>query len=170
MPKPENCIHAPKLRTFDLDKRSANNPTELKIISPNITLVINIWNEIDSIWKINGVITRDKGYKWVTKLEESKNYTVEKILDKDGNFVGFYCDITSPVKLKENGYEFYDWYLDVFQPVDGKPEILDEDEFDQAVKAGYLTEAEILIARKALNQLLAMLEVNLFDRSNSTNL
>lgn len=161
-------IQRPKLRTLDQDKRSSENPKELVRINSTTLLIIDTWNTVDEIWKIKGTITRDVGYKWITKLESGKTYTLEKILDSKGNFVAYYCDICSPIKLANDNYEYYDWYLDIFRTNKGETFVLDKDEFEKGVVNGFLTEDEAKLAKSTLNKLLSLVTTGL-DTSNTSS-
>jgi len=159
-------IYPPKQRTLSNDKRNPKNPRELMWLDAKTLIVI----DTDEVWSINGITTRDRGFKWVTKLEEGKNYAIEKTIDQNGNFVAYYCDICSPIKLFDNDYEYYDWYLDVFKTPSSDLMILDEDEFEEAVKSKLLSVDEIVSAKKALDELKSLIKNNLLDMSNSENI
>lgn len=129
-------------------------------ISPGVILTTETWNDMERPWTQGNTIIAKPGYRWVTKWEAGENYTINKIYDDKGNLVALYCDIGSPLKETPVGLEFDDWYLDVWQPVGSKPEILDEEELGAAVKAGYLTDKEATVARNAANQLVEELAKN----------
>ena len=89
---------------------------------------------MESHWSIGALIVARPGYSWLTRWEEGKNYVITRILDDKGDWVGTYCDICSCVKKHNEGFEFEDWYLDVWQPAGEKPGLLDEDGLEEAVE------------------------------------
>jgi predicted RNA-binding protein associated with RNAse of E/G family len=120
-----------------------------------------VWNEIGEAWRAQeGFVFADTGYKWVTKWEEGKNHTVTEFIDATGKLVGAYFDIGSTVTKTPSGFEYDDWYLDVFQPAGERPVLLDENEMEQAVQAGFLTEEQAEIARREADRLIRQLEGN----------
>ena len=59
----------------------------------------------------------------------------------DGTFTGYYANILTPVRIERGAGETWhttDLFLDVFVTPDGKPHVLDRDEFAEAVREGWL--------------------------------
>lgn len=134
-----------------------------RAITPLILDTSEVWNEMEEPWTVEDVIIAKPGYRWVTRWEEGKNHTVCQFLDERGNLVAVYSDIGSVVTKTPNGYEFDDWYLDVFQPAGERPVLLDEDELQQAVQAGYLTEGQAELARQEVSRVMEQLESSSSD-------
>ena len=65
----------------------------------------------------------------------------------DGTFTGYYANILTPVQMQGDRWETMDLCLDLWVGADGKVEMLDEDEFEEAVERRWLDEAT---ARAAL--------------------
>lgn len=145
-------IHKPHLIQSNVAYGNGNKVNQ-DVISETTIISTEYWiNEPVREYIDAGVITAKKGYAWITTWELGKNYISTRILDENGNLVGIYWDITSQVKKTNEHYEAYDWYLDVFKTADKKVFILDEDELEKAVLAGFLTQSKAEIARKnALN-------------------
>lgn len=135
-----------------------NTTKTVKTVSPTSIILEETWNEMEQPWSQEGIIIANPGYKWVSMWEEGKNHVIEKMFDNKGHLIGIYCDICSPVKKSSDGYEFEDWYLDVWQPANQKPQLLDEDELETAMRVGYLLEEQIDTARQTAIQLLTGLE------------
>jgi predicted RNA-binding protein associated with RNAse of E/G family len=58
---------------------------------------------------------------------------------RDGTFTGFYANLLTPVRmLAPDEWETTDLFLDVWQDADGRVLLLDEEEFEQAIAAGWL--------------------------------
>jgi predicted RNA-binding protein associated with RNAse of E/G family len=56
----------------------------------------------------------------------------------DGTFTGIYANVLTPVRMDGARWETTDLFLDVWVDADGGVEILDRDEFDAALAAGWL--------------------------------
>jgi predicted RNA-binding protein associated with RNAse of E/G family len=56
----------------------------------------------------------------------------------DGTFAGFYANVLTPVRMHGARWETTDLFLDVWMDADGRVSILDRDEFDAAVDAGWI--------------------------------
>jgi predicted RNA-binding protein associated with RNAse of E/G family len=56
----------------------------------------------------------------------------------DGTFAGVYANILTPVAMDGASWDTTDLFLDVWMDADGGVEILDRDEFDAALAAGWI--------------------------------
>ncbi len=60
---------------------------------------------------------------------------------RDGTFTGYYANILTPVVEPETGvWHTTDLFLDVWLGADGQVELLDADEFEEAVRQGWISE------------------------------
>ena len=66
-----------------------------------------------------------------------------------GTFTGWYTNLCRPVQFDEDKWIGNDLFLDLWQFPDGTPVWLDEDELDDAVKAGIVDRA---LEKQVLNQ------------------
>ena len=73
----------------------------------------------------------------------------------DGTFTGYYANILTPVVMTGDEWTTTDLCLDVWLGVDGRVELLDKDDFDRAVAAGWLDASDIAAARSEAEALLA---------------
>ncbi len=65
-------------------------------------------------------------------------YDIARFHLRDGTFTGWYTNFSKPVQVGDARWVGYDLFLDLWQPVDGDPVWLDEDEFDAAVESGII--------------------------------
>ena len=73
-----------------------------------------------------------------------------------GAFTGWYANILSPVKLlSRTEWETRDLCLDVWLSADGDLQLLDEDEFEEAIARDWISQADAARARQEAEQLLA---------------
>ena len=56
----------------------------------------------------------------------------------DGTLTGIYANVLTPVRMEGAEWETTDLFLDVWMDADGRVEILDRDEFDAALAAGWI--------------------------------
>ena len=56
----------------------------------------------------------------------------------DGTFTGLYANVLTPVVMDGARWDTTDLFLDVWMGADGRVEILDRDEFDAALAAGWI--------------------------------
>lgn len=66
---------------------------------------------------------------------------------RDGTFTGYYANVLTPVEMGTTRWETTDLCLDVWVGKDGRVEILDEEEFAEAVRRGWLDEETAALAR-----------------------
>lgn len=64
-----------------------------------------------------------------------------------GSFAGWYMNFESPATRSGSRLDAVDWHLDLWLDSDGTPAWKDEDEAEQAVTAGHLSETELTTAR-----------------------
>jgi predicted RNA-binding protein associated with RNAse of E/G family len=65
----------------------------------------------------------------------------------DGTFTGYYANILTPLRMEGDRWETMDLCLDVWLGADGRVEILDEDEFHQAVDQRWMDDRTARAAR-----------------------
>jgi uncharacterized protein len=58
----------------------------------------------------------------------------------DGTFRGWYVNIERPQQRSALGFDYEDELLDVWVALGGEPELLDEDELDEAVEQGFVSD------------------------------
>jgi protein associated with RNAse G/E len=80
-------------------------------------------------------------------------YNVYHIADADGAVKGWYCNVTRPPEVDEDGISYVDMALDLFVHPDGRATVLDEDEFALASESVY-DRRDVEPARVALQDLL----------------
>ena len=73
----------------------------------------------------------------------------------DGSFTGFYANVLTPVRMDGERWDTTDLALDVWSGVDGAVEVLDEDEFEEAVRNRWLDAATARRARAEADALAA---------------
>ncbi|MGQ9477000.1 MAG: DUF402 domain-containing protein [Candidatus Bipolaricaulia bacterium] len=89
---------------------------------------------------------------WLVALEEW--HDLGKVHTLAGELVGYYCDIIRPIRRTAEGIEVEDLFLDLWVFPDGRYIILDEEEFAEARRQGWLDELTATRAREELSQLI----------------
>lgn len=84
------------------------------------------------------VVIRD-GHRGILFEFVRKNVEVVAVLTPEGRLTGYYVNVNSPPEPFDGGYAVVDWELDVWVSPDGRRcWVLDEDEYEEAVRAGVL--------------------------------
>ncbi len=150
-------IHRPKLIS-SIEGLGLNTTKSMRYISKTIAIGTEVWNELQEPWQEGDTIIALPAYKWVTRWEAGKPYIINKFYDDANHLVGIYCDVARPVRQIEGGFEFDDLYLDVWWAT-GKPiSVLDEDELQEALGAGYITTNEAVEAHRVAKELIELLK------------
>jgi predicted RNA-binding protein associated with RNAse of E/G family len=65
-------------------------------------------------------------------------YDIGRFHLRDGTYTGLYANILTPVRMTGNRWDTTDLLLDVWSGGGGAVELLDEDEFEEAIQAGWM--------------------------------
>jgi predicted RNA-binding protein associated with RNAse of E/G family len=155
-------IHPPRRISSIEGLGLPSNTRSIEYLPDGSAITTEIWNEMPEPWKQGDTVIALPGYKWVTKWEEAKPYIVNKFFDSNSVLIGVYCDVARLVRKIEGGFEFDDLYLDVWQVPGSEPEILDEDELQEAVEAELITKEEAESARDVAKKVLSLLSDDIF--------
>ncbi len=82
-------------------------------------------------------------------------YDVGRFHLSDGTFTGYYANLITPVEIKGHVWTMHDLCLDLWVGPDGSFQVLDRDEFDEAVDQGWIDSATAHHARETLDRLTA---------------
>ncbi|MCH5269104.1 MAG: DUF402 domain-containing protein [Lachnospiraceae bacterium] len=131
-------------RRFIPDENIELKDDMILVLEPD--LIVTSWNVLKPRRDISRGVSAyyiDKGIK------------VSKIFDNAGQMVYWYCDIIETVyDADTNTYTFNDLLIDVIIYPDGQVEVLDMDEFADAMEQGILTVGTIAHAMRATDNLL----------------
>lgn len=100
-----------------------------------------------------------RGYSVVWFLWKGQPFDLGRFYQPDGTWTGYYVDILEPVLWEEDDPDtiepLVDLALDLWIAPDGSYQVLDEDEFEQAVSDGSLTTRQATHARSTLAALVS---------------
>ncbi|HID92512.1 MAG TPA: DUF402 domain-containing protein [bacterium (Candidatus Stahlbacteria)] len=123
--------------------------------SEDIIVTTHILSGASSPIVINGEVVLDNGYRAVFFEFCNEWHDIAKIYNREDKFTGYYCDINTPTKRFKGGYETLDLCLDLWIYPNSKIYIvLDEDEFKEAVKKGWIDKKMAKKARDTLTMLI----------------
>lgn len=141
-------------RRFIPDENIELKDDMILALEPN--LIITSWNVLKPRRDISRGVSAyfiDKGIK------------VSKVFDNAGQMVYWYCDIIEThFDEKENTYTFNDLLIDVVVYPDGQVEVLDMDEFADAMEQGILSVGTIAHAMRATDDLLHTIYAGEFEK------
>ena len=141
-------------RRFIPDENIELKDDMILALEPN--LIITSWNVLKPRRDISRGVSAyfiDKGIK------------VSKVFDNAGQMVYWYCDIIEThYDEKENIYTFNDLLIDVVVYPDGQVEVLDMDEFADAMEQGILSVGTIAHAMRATYDLLHTIYAGEFEK------
>lgn len=141
-------------RRFIPDENIELKDDMILALEPN--LIITSWNVLKPRRDISRGVSAyfiDKGIK------------VSKVFDNAGQMVYWYCDIIEThYDEKENTYTFNDLLIDVVVYPDGQVEVLDMDEFADAMEQGILSVGTIAHAMRTTDDLLHTIYAGEFEK------
>jgi uncharacterized protein len=107
--------------------------------------------------RIGGEEVLGDGYRAVWFLFKDEGWDIAAVYRPDGRFTGYYVDVLDPVCWQgvdlETLLPLVDLFLDLWLAPDGSYEVLDEDEFAEAVEKGWITERQRRHAQGVLTDL-----------------
>ena len=141
-------------RRFIPDENIELKDDMILALEPN--LIITSWN----VLKPRRDISRGVSAYFI-----DKGIMVSKVFDNAGQMVYWYCDIIEThYDEKENTYTFNDLLIDVVVYPDGQVEVLDMDEFADAMEQGILSVGTIAHAMRATDDLLHTIYAGEFEK------
>ena len=108
----------------------------------------------------------DNGYSVVWFLYKDQPFDIGRFYRPDGAWTGCYIDILEPVQWTDDDphtlQPLVDLALDVWIAPDASFQILDEDEFENAVRVGELSPTQASHARSTLSRVLQSIDNHTF--------
>ncbi|HEX9838506.1 MAG TPA: DUF402 domain-containing protein [Anaerolineales bacterium] len=83
-----------------------------------------------------------------------EHFNLLEFREEDGDLLGYYSDIGTPLVKTEDGYLMTDWFLDIWMKLDGVLLELDIDEFEEAISKNLLSSLEVDQARSTFARLI----------------
>jgi hypothetical protein len=129
-----------------------DDPVRMKTLN-HVPLEISAkWCE--EVWWQNGCIPHGILIGSVMKyLFYREWFSVMKLLESDGNHLGYYVDVDSPIRKSRGEFYLTDLFLDLWIAPDSKIIELDRDEFEEGFRMGLLTPYQHKKANQVLDRL-----------------
>ena len=83
-----------------------------------------------------GVRVAEPGFTWAVFFFPGQWYSITSAFDRDGRLVAHHVDLCVPAEERDGVLSFLDLKLDLLITADGEGAWLDQDEYDDEVKAG----------------------------------
>lgn len=111
----------------------------------------------------NRFIADDESCGCITKIYFYHEYfDLLLFQDEQERVIGYYSDIGTPLTKTPNGFQMTDWFLDIWLSPDGTLFELDEDEFEEALSRGLLSDSDAKIARETFDRLIREVEAGVY--------
>jgi predicted RNA-binding protein associated with RNAse of E/G family len=118
------------------------------------TLPPEIGERLSHSMQKDGLIGPEQRVLTVNKVYfYNENFNLLEFRDTNGNLLGHYSDIGTPLCQVDGGYTMTDWFLDLWLTPNGQALELDWDEFNAALAAGLLSADEATQARITIERL-----------------
>lgn len=101
---------------------------------------------------------RDLEYRAIWYVFDGKWHDLGAIYHPSGKLEGYYCDMIRPAKQTKKGLEIDDLFLDLWVFPSRRYLILDENEFEEAIKLGWLKASTADRVRQKLEKLIHHVE------------
>jgi uncharacterized protein len=118
---------------------------------------------------LNGTRYRlaDAGFIWVQYVPDNGRHTLTTLLDEQGEVIQWYVDVARCTGVDERGIPWWDdLFLDVVILPDGSIHLLDEDELDEALAAGEISEGDYELARAEAERVMTAIKEDRFALLN----
>jgi predicted RNA-binding protein associated with RNAse of E/G family len=130
------------------------------------SLMIESSIAVTSPRRVLGKVVADSGFLAIWFIYRHKWYDVGKFYDRARNWIGYYCDIIRPLnrllKTPARTVMITDLFLDLWITPGGRTMVLDEEEFENGLKRGYMSNALAGQARKEMDSLIHMVRAGRF--------
>ncbi|WP_161780626.1 DUF402 domain-containing protein [Tumebacillus flagellatus] len=94
------------------------------------------------------------GVQWMDHVPFQGHYVLNTVFDEQGEIVQWYIDIMKQHGVTEDGVPWYDdLYLDLVVLPTGEVYLLDEDELEDALKGGHISQADYDLAWRETRRL-----------------
>ncbi len=105
--------------------------------------------------RIDGKVAMEPGSDLVWFTFPGLWHDIGRFHRADGTFTGYYANVLTPPEIDGDLWRTTDLFLDVWLPPDGRPALLDEDEFDLALGKEALDPETARRAREEADSLMA---------------
>lgn len=112
----------------------------------------------EPLWKeYNGrkMCLADKGYLWMQHFPRGEHFVVTTMFDAQGQVVQWYIDICKTIGMTDQQVPWFDdLYLDIVKLPSGELMLLDEDELEEALDDGMITQKDSDLAQRTAARVL----------------
>lgn len=105
----------------------------------------------------------DAGYEWLQHFPKGAHYIMTSMYNNQGQVVQWYIDICKVQGVTDRGVPWFDdLYLDVVILPSGQLYLLDEEELEDALQRGFITQEDYDMAWSEANQLIDLYKAGNF--------
>ena len=120
---------------------------------------------------VDGKIVLGEGFTGVWFLYDAETYDLGRIHDDAGRLTGYYCDMILPMEhLSGERFAITDLFLDLWISPQGRCTVLDRDEFEDAIRRGWITAEQASSAECTLARLIRQVDEGRFPPELATRM
>lgn len=132
---------------------------ELVHDGPRFKLTRLAVSEGEAPLEVGGEVSLDPGSTLLWFTYPGRGFEVAACYRPDGDLAGYYTNFVAPPRLDGDEWHVEDRWLDVWQPAEGKADLLDEEELEEAVERGWIEEGEAARVRARADRVLRLAAV-----------
>ena len=130
------------------------------------TLPDEIIESLTQALRKNGFIAQDQITTSITKIYFfDEHFDLLLFHGEQGEILGYYSDIGTPLTKTADGYQMTDWFLDIWLSPDGTLFELDLDEFEEALSKNLINPSEAEIARSTFARLIEEVKQGIYPHA-----
>jgi predicted RNA-binding protein associated with RNAse of E/G family len=128
---------------------------DLVVDRPELKITLHESTPLSTTISVADRIIYEPGAPIVWFVFPGEWYDLGRFHLNDGTFTGYYVNLITPVELDGSTWRMYDLCLDLWIDPDGNFQVLDRDEFDEAVDRSWIDTATAARACHTLDRLTA---------------
>ncbi len=128
---------------------------ELVVDRPECKVTYAEGTELIDTLRIEDSVIFEAGAPMIWFVFPGRWYDVGRFHLKDGSFTGYYGNLITPPRLGQRAWEIFDLCLDFWVDPAGGIQVLDQDEFDEALENQWIDQPTAERARQELERLIS---------------
>lgn len=128
---------------------------DLVVDRPDLKVTLHDPSTLETTLQVGDDVIYEPGAAIVWFVFPDRWHDLGRFHLEDGTFTGYYINLITPVEIDGTIWRMFDLCLDLWVDVDGRFQVLDQDEFDEAVDRSWIDPATAERARSELAGVIA---------------